>query len=371
MKNTDLSKIPTSELIEKIAYHSDVDALNEILTNRALFKLDNKRYLLSEFLIRLRNKKFSQYIVVGKNIREIDEYLDDVYDRTLDKYMILKPKTKNEKTEDPYYNIHYHNVYKKITEEKEKNLPKWEYEVEARVEKTFRNHVIGQIKQSWLETLREKNKLYRRARRPISGKKVELKKPYWIEKRAFRKWLKKNINPDWSQKGEKERIQNMIYNQYGYGNIVSIEDQTDRNYALATFMEPIDYKEKVERKEYLVRTIADEKADSIEQQRPAIRNLGKEKLKQLVFKILNNITKRGYKDIEIAHEFKLTKATFSRFAGKFHKKRKIGDSPIIPDLWENIAQFVIKDPYFIQIAADLEINEIIKLIRKKKSKYHE
>ena len=68
--------------------------------------------------------------------------LDDVYDRTLDKYMILKPKTKNEKTEDPYYNINYHNVYKKITEEKEKNLSKWEYEAEARVEKIFRNQVI-------------------------------------------------------------------------------------------------------------------------------------------------------------------------------------------------------------------------------------
>jgi len=362
MKNSSYSKLSTFKLIAKIAYQADVRALNEILSFRKLFKLNNKRYLLSDFLFELRKQKFTQYIAINKNKREVDEYIDEVYDKTLNKFLFLKPKTKYKNNKSPYCNTRYLNLYKKINKDKQKNAIKWELESEDRVDTIFRDYVILQIKYSWLETLREKDILHQRYRWFISGQYVELKKPKWINGHALRKWLDKNVKPFLGNNLDKQKIQEFIDIKYGYCNLFSIDDQ---NILAATDIAPDEIFEQEDNNVDLYKIIADEKANSIEEQRPAIRKLGKEKLKQMILNILNNITEPGYKDIEIAQEYNLSKASFSRFAGHdWYQNIKDRDPIFIPDLWKNMTSFIHREPNFLNAAIELGIQDVIDLIIK-------
>jgi AraC-like DNA-binding protein len=92
--------------------------------------------------------------------------------------------------------------------------------------------------------------------------------------------------------------------------------------------------------------VADEKARNIHEQRRSIRNLGEEKLKHLILRIFEDIKYDDYQDKEIATDFGLSKATFSRFAGSDWAKTK----STIPDLWLNTAKVLSRHDGFRQIA---------------------
>jgi len=62
MNGSNYSKLSTAELIEKIALHSDGAALNEMLSKRKLLSLGGVRYLLPEFLWKLKQEGFRPYI---------------------------------------------------------------------------------------------------------------------------------------------------------------------------------------------------------------------------------------------------------------------------------------------------------------------
>jgi hypothetical protein len=86
----------------------------------------------------------------------------------------------------------------------------------------------------------------------------------------------------------------------------------------------------------LAAAIASEKADSIEEQRPAIQDLGKAKLKELVCCIFECLADGEYNSAEVSARYRLSKATMSRFAGT----RWMGSDDgieMIPDLWRNTA----------------------------------
>ena len=80
--------------------------------------------------------------------------------------------------------------------------------------------------------------------------------------------------------------------------------------------------------------VADEKALRMAEQRPAIRRLGAEGLCALVHRVFDDVTSGGLGDGTVARAFGLSKATFSRFAGRCWSPN--GQRP--PDLWLNVAR---------------------------------
>ena len=99
----------------------------------------------------------------------------------------------------------------------------------------------------------------------------------------------------------------------------------------------------------LAEVVADEKADNILRQRPAIQALGRAALKRLVRRILDDLADGQYEERPIAESFGISTPTLSRFAG--HRWHCDADTPP-PDLWTNIAQTVAGHRAFVEIAKE-------------------
>jgi len=357
-------QLSTFKLIKKIAVHSDAKALNHLLSYRKIFWLDGIRQLLPEFLLNLRKKYFNPYIIISDNEKNIDEKMDLVYERTLQKFSVLRPKNDNPIIEGPYCDNQYKRLYTKISEFENSQKDLTELYKEYEVEKIFQKQVIIHISYSWLESCRIKNRYYQRYTWKLKSRNIELKKPRWIEGNKFRKWLEKTFidtNPNDSL--VKEQIQKAIFSEFGFNRELRINNIGTNSIELSN--NP-DQNQKIDNEyieNHLYQKVADEKADNIHDLRPAIRNLGKKRVRKLVLKILYSYIENYYKDIEISKEFGLSKATFSRFAGSdWNKDNTENKSLKVPDLWKNMASVIVADPYFCQAANEVGVIDIIKRI---------
>ena len=355
MHDTNYSKRSTADLIERIACYSDAKALNEFLCQRKLLWLDRVRCLLPDFLWRLRQRRFKPYIFIAERERAPDEKLDMVYDRTLQKFSVLHPQIETATSNGPYCNRQYIHLHEKICQMRVKQPDQSTLEEEKQVGTLFRNLVIKHINYSWKEACRITNKSFERYRWQVDSGYIGLERPSWMNGHKFRKWLEEHVShPDANRMGEKERIQAQVYNTFGFGNQVSWEHLEGWHPALATNPDPVEESERTYLASKLYVTVANEKAASLQQQRPAIRKLGKQKLRRLVLRILHDYIDDGQKDIRIVREFNLSKATFSRFAGRDWRRSKAGgEAGAIPDLWYNMANVISQDPRFLEAATSL------------------
>jgi hypothetical protein len=343
------------ELIKRISIHEDHNALNNLLSFRKLLIINGNRIILPEYLKQLRENKFYPYLNISNHETKLDEKLDLINDRTLQKFSVLKKYSK--KIDGPYCNNQYNELYKQLNDyyKSEKTISQLDLELKA--ESLFKGMVIRHLKYSWLEVCRKTNRLYQRYRWVLAKGVIELMKPVSIKGREFTKWLEEHIeNPDPSNKGEKYRIQNAVDNWFGHSSEIDYESIVYRQ------NDKIDPNIDIERyPENFTTLIANEKSTNINKLRPSIRSLGKIKLKMFISKILDNIVYDEDKDISIAKEFGLSKAAYSRFAGKNWKNNNDGE---VPDLWKNIAQIITSDPIFLELAISLGINTDIDSILK-------
>jgi AraC-like DNA-binding protein len=90
-------------------------------------------------------------------------------------------------------------------------------------------------------------------------------------------------------------------------------------------------------------TVAKEKAHQISRQRPAIRDLGRSNLEQLVRQIFQQLADENYRPAELASHYGLSKATLSRFAGMRWLNQA---NPQVPELWRNTARILAHDARF-------------------------
>jgi len=98
----------------------------------------------------------------------------------------------------------------------------------------------------------------------------------------------------------------------------------------------------------LAEVVADEKAATIHRQRPAIRSLGRDRLRQLVLRIFDRLADEEYVESEIAAEMGLSKPTFSRFGGHRWRSATAGrGAAVIPDLWRNTAGILSGNAEFV------------------------
>ncbi len=364
MNDFNYSKLSTAELIEKIALQSDGKALNELLSQRKLLSLGGVRYLLPEFLWKLKQERFRPYIFPRQNEKVVDEKLDLVYDRTLQKFSVLKPQTETVSIDGPYCNNQYLHLHNEISTRINQQIQS-QIDEEIEVGRLFKKLVTKNIVYSWLEACRIAERAFARYRWQVQGENIELKRPSWMKGHAFRKWLEQNIDLNHLDRGD---IQEQINKRFGFGKHLNFDDLQERDTDVAVNPDPAEAEERAYLGKHLYIRVADEKAESIHQQRPAIRKLGREKVRQLVLRILDGYVEQGSKDIDIAKEFNLSKATFSRFAGRDWQKSKDGSAMVVPDLWLNMAKMIHRDPHFSEAAIRLGIKDMVDMIQQESEK---
>ncbi len=366
MNDSGYSKLSTAELIERIALHSDGEALNELLSCRKLVWIGKNgvRLLLSDFLWELKQKRFWPFLRIGARERAAEEKLDLVYSFTLQKFSVLRLQAKTADMKGPYCDTRYTRLHEEI---KSRIKPQMHAQLdeETEVARIFRNLVLVEIYFSGLEAYRETERAFERYPWQVPGMKpIQLKRPSSIEAREFKKWLEQNI--DFNHL-EKEIIQEQIYKRFGFGKHFDFDEIQEYDTVLAVNPDPGKDEERAHL-ETLYEKVADEKSESFQEQRPAIRKLGREKVRQLVLRILDGYVEQGSKDIDIAKEFNLSKATFSRFAGRDWQKSKDGSAMVVPDLWLNMAKMIHRDPYFSEAAIRLGIKEMVDAIQQESEK---
>jgi hypothetical protein len=357
------SEFSTADLISKIAFDKDKKALNEFLENKKLFWLDGLFLALPEFLSNLRKKGFLPFLEINRNIKGYEELLDWIYDLTLDSFSIFKPKNAGTKDKGPYCDRQFSYWHKKISKWKKGDSPLEQVELEQKIGRLLLDTVKRHLNFSLYKALNEIDKNFTDYEWKLpNGKVMILKRPIRIPIQILLPWLEETFkDPDPDRLGEKERIQEKIDERFGRWKAKDYESIKEYYTESGMSIDPLEQEEEEYLSENLSKKVADEKSNSLEKQRRAIRNLGKKKVRELVLKILNAITIKEITYTEIAEEFKISKATLSRFAGQNWQKR--GKSKP-PDLWKNVAHIIDRNPHLLEEARSMGILDIIKNIVK-------
>jgi len=364
-KETIYQKLSLVELIDRIVKGKDYLALNEFHQNRSVFESREGDFLrFAEYLNQLRENALKRNWIGVKNIEEI---IDNAYNLTLDKFnnlptqctqisRLLDKSLETKTIRGPdcrnYFKAFLDNMvrirqYKTIINQIEEEI------VAARV---LQNLVTKHFYISLRESLRTSNPFVSRYFWKVKKRIFYLWFPSHMTGKEKRRWLEANIkNVDVLNPRECERIQAIINKKLLRGTFVSIEDY--KQVIAAMPKSDMFILESVQKSEInleaLKEIVAEEKVKNITTQRPAIRILGKEKLKKIILYIFEALSEGEYKDVKIAQQFGLSKATFSRFAGsRWQKRSRERKKLMVPDLWKNTAQILAKDPIFREVAKD-------------------
>ena len=118
----------------------------------------------------------------------------------------------------------------------------------------------------------------------------------------------------------------------------------------------------------LPRAIANEKADSLDEQRPTIRALGKANLRKLVLRVFDDICAGCYEEKRLAVEFGLSQPTFTRFAGG---EWEPGDEPL-PDLWKNVSMSLGMDAAMMEVAEGAgvrrQVEQVLRVVTERRGR---
>ncbi|MEN6428748.1 MAG: hypothetical protein ABFE13_25650 [Phycisphaerales bacterium] len=278
------------------------------------------------------------------------------HDLTVDKFSHLPvdvadgPRRKPEGPDCCYY---YRAFFDHVTAKLKANPPANSIEAEMLATRSLRALVARHFYLSCLESRRRTQRLVRRHIWRIDGHALYLWLPLEMPGRQCRAWLETNIpDVDPSRCGEQERVQGIVDRMLGRPRVISIHAAHAVADSIAAKMDPVA---SMIREEIgvsgLAGTVAEEKADGIELQRPAVRGLGKDKLRRLIHEVFDGLVRGDYQADRIASSYGLSEATFSRFAGIRWKVDGVGPAAAsVPDLWRNTAQTLARHPDFVTAA---------------------
>lgn len=152
--------------------------------------------------------------------------------------------------------------------------------------------------------------------------------------------------------GERDRVQAVVDRLIARRRIISLDDLGRNAKRIAPTSDAgFPSIEETISTEGLAETVAEEKADNIEYQRPAIQSLGQTRLRRLVCRIFDDLVSERYEAKNIATEFGLSKSTFSRFAGSRWNNSPEGNAlGPVPDLWRNLAHILASHSTFRKAA---------------------
>jgi len=365
----DYTRLSLIELTMRIAVGSDKTALAELQENRALFRYkDSRPLLMVDFLVKLKQQPLSR-----KWCNNNQMVLEQSFDLTLSKFLNMPQKNDlsagKAETSGPdcryYYRAFNNNALAEISS---KGLND-ELEIEFMAAKSLQNFVFRHFNLSCLECRRREQKLIRRVRYDFNGQTLSLWIPAEMTSKMFSKWFAENMDSLQEDNSlTRQDIQDILDKSLLTRKVISLEDIDDKNKADGRYGDfPMMIKKQISSCG-LAETVADEKADNVNGQRPAIKELGQIRLKKLIHRVFDSLINPGNDYQAILAEFGLTKATFSRFAGSRWHKKDGSNGDYIPDLWKNTAHILANHPDFIEIVKEAGLWKNVCLAAGKKVK---
>lgn len=359
------------ELAERIASHSDCEALRELHDHRPLFQLHGGAPVLMVGFVELlcTSARASQFA------RGNTAILDQAYDATIDKFSHI-PEVATPGADDKRGGHDcrtYFRAFMELWAKRGRADELDELSQEAKSASILQGQVVRAFHYSCLEARRRANPRRTRYAWQTDVGVISVLMPRSLAGPARRLWLEQNIGePGSASEMERRRIQAVIDERLGLAAIVPLDElslEGDLGAKLAL--------ESLVQEEIgacgLIEFIADEKADNIAVQRPAIRDLGPVTLPKLVRCILTDLIEGAYEEKRTAETFGISLSTLSRFAGQ----RWEGDATP-PDLWVNIAHTMAGHETFVEVAKEAgvwarvqQLAPLADASRQRRSKSHE
>ena len=347
------------QLAERIV-DSDRLALKELHDARPLFRLRNgKSTLLARFVERLCDTRWAMTFADRNRV-----LLEDAYDLTIDKYAHIpangpgRPQPRRRAPDCRNAFKSFLCVMDGLTKDDRSETPVLNEILAAKI---LQRRVVRSFQLSCLDARRRVSRGRSRYAWRLNGSVIYVWMPAHIQHLQRRAWLEENIpdvNP--ARPGERSRVQGIIDERLGAVGHVSIgADEAD----VASHRRcdsPVHILIEQELQDHgLAKVVADEKAASIDLQRPAIRALGKSRLKKLILRIFENLAQEAYEEKRLADAFGVSRATFTRFAGS---RWEAASARRVPDLWANTAQTLATHGPFMEAAQEAGVWDNVELI---------
>jgi len=305
--------------------------------------------LFVDFMEELRTKPW-----VYKWTNHNQLVLERAYDITVDKFSHIPPnrashdKSKKERPDCRHYFRAFLDMTADWKTNATKGNPVLDEVVAARI---FQNLVARHFRLSCKEALRGSNPLMSRYSWPVNGGAIHVLMPVSMSGRIRGEWLNAHVkNPNPQRQGEKQRVQSVINERLGKPRHVVLTKRIRQDVFGRSADTPLEtLMEQEINVQGMANVVAEEKADCIMDQRPAIRALGKASLKKLVCQVFEALSTDQYEEKRIARFFGLSRPTFSRFAGS---RWQTDPSSKPPDLWRNVAQTLAGHASFVAKAEE-------------------
>jgi hypothetical protein len=359
-KATNYRSLSLLDLGELIKEQGNSAAMKEFLNRTCFHSTERPRLRCTEYLDSLRNWASRNRSRSSKSF----ETADKAYDMTLDKFTNIPPAASlgrtNMKPSGPDCRLYWGAFLDHVKKEFKKDPPAGQLDAEKRTAVFLQRFVRRHYFLSLLEAERNANEFWSRYNWRVGNRSIIVWLPRFLRGAERRQWLEKNIrDPDPDSPRERERIQAVIGKKWGTMAFVQMQDNIGTD-PTDDIIDGISGSWRF--RETLSRTVAEEKSAGIENQRRSIRQLGKKKLKQLILRIFEDLESDAFQNQQVAQDFGLSKATFSRFAGS---KWQSSGTDTIPDLWLNTAQVLASNKNFKEAAIQAGIYKDVEKILKK------
>lgn len=353
--------VSLATLAERITRFGDRTALWELHDNRTPFRLRaGQSMAMVEYVATLRETAWALRLCGYDHA-----VTDGAYDLTIDKFANLPPNGHSQASRVPagpdcrhYYGA-FLDAFARWKRGNRIGSPILEECVAARI---LQRGVLKHFRLSCLEARRGANPARSRYVWRVNGGKICVWMPLSISGRKRGRWLEANVdNPCPGRPGERRRVQTVIDERLG----VACQIPSNPDHRETHVHRPVDDPSAalVEREcsvYGLARVVAEEKAATIDLQRPAVKALGRSRLKQLILRIFEGLGEGVYEEKRLAQAFGLSGATFSRFAGSRWRSHLSGK---IPDLWANTAQTLAGHRQFVEAAVEAGVwNEVQRIM---------
>jgi len=343
--------VPLTGLAERITASGDKRALEEFHNHRTPFQIRGSGPM-----------NFAQYVdaIFSESwlmnaAAQASDILERARDLTIDRFTCIPPEDNDSSGQYYQSNTDCRNYFAAFARyAKSKIKPEL-----TRAEKEIRSAAILQkfVTRhgyfSCLECKRQAQKLTRRYNWHVGNHVLILWIPYEVPGPRCKAWLEVNIpDVDPTRPDERRRVQEIIDQLLNRRKIFSLDAMNGKSKKIAAPPSAVSSLISEELSATaLSEVVAAEKAVNIASQRPAIRNLGPDRLKRMIHNVFESLLSEQYTEAAIAGNFGLSTATFSRFAGSRWSNGTDEIDPVnVPDLWRNTAHILANHPQFTDAA---------------------
>ena len=344
------------QLAEQIT-RSDRLALKEFHDARPVFRLRNGQpMLLAEFIDRLRETHWAMNFAGGN-----EALSERAYDLAIDKFAHMPAEGPRSNRDGPDCRNAFRSFLRVMGKLTEGGQADGTIQNEMLAARILQRRVVRCFQLCCLDARRTCNPARSRYAWRVDGHVIYVWMPTSVKQAQRRQWLDGNVqDADPRRPGERYRVQSIIDERLGIARHVSLGNETGEPTSRRTTISPLDAMIEREVRAYgLAKVVAEEKAENIDLQRPAIRALGKPRLRELVLQVFKDLGEETYEEKRLAESFGLSRATFSRFAGS---RWRIDSDRAIPDLWANTAETLANHEVFIETAEQAGVWEQVEMV---------